>query len=198
MARIILASTSPTRIKLLKDSGIPFEAMPPRIDERLVEKPLREAGRPAGEIALALAEAKASGIGRADRSAFVIGADQMLECDGRLWIKPSSLDEARQQLVTLAARTHELHTAVAGVKNGTVIWRHLDSARMTMRPLSLAFIRGYLEKVGEDALKSVGAYQVEGPGIQLFESIEGDYFTILGLPLLPLLKWLRDEGAIAS
>jgi septum formation protein len=198
MARIILASQSATRVALLKAAGVAFEALPARIDERMVEEPLRAAGRSAAEIALALAEAKASGIGKADRAALVIGADQTLECDGRQWHKPATLEEARSQLVTLAARTHELHTAVAGVRGGSVIWRHLDSARLTMRPLSLAFIKAYLAKVGDAALASVGASQVEGPGIQLFEEIEGDHFTILGLPLLPLLKWLREEGAIPS
>jgi septum formation protein len=198
MARIILASTSPTRIAMLRAAGVPFEALAPRIDERLVEAPLRAAGKTAGEIALALAEAKAVGIGKADRAAFVIGADQTLECDGRQWHKPATLEEARGQLVTLAARTHELHTAVAGVRGGTVIWRTIDTARLTMRPLSLAFIKAYLAKVGDAALQSVGAYQVEGPGIQLFEEIKGDHFTILGLPLLAVLKWLRDEGALPS
>jgi septum formation protein len=196
MARIILASGSPTRAGILKAAGVPFEALPPRIDERLIEAPLAKAGKPAGEIALALAEAKATGIGKADRAAYVIGADQTLDLKGERWHKPKTMDEARTQLLCLSARSHELHTAIVAVHRGTVQWRHLDSARLTMRPLSLAEIGAYLDKVGEGALHSVGAYQIEGPGIQLFERIEGDFFTILGLPLLPLLKWLREQGAL--
>jgi septum formation protein len=197
MARIILASTSPTRIGILKAAGIAFEALPPRVDERLVEAPLIAAGKSPGEIALALAEAKAIGIGEADRAAYVIGADQTLDVKGERWVKPATMDEARSQLLALSARSHELHTAVVAVHRGTVGWRYLDSAVLTMRPLSLAEIGAYLNTIGETALQSVGAYQIEGPGIQLFEKIAGDYFTILGLPLLPLLKWLREAGALA-
>ncbi len=196
MARIILASTSPTRIGILRNAGVPIEALPPRIDERLVEAPLAASGKSPGEIALALAEAKALAIGKADRAAYVIGADQTLEAKGERWHKPATMGEARDQLLALSARSHQLHSAVVGVHDGTVQWRHLDSAVMTMRPLSLAEIDAYLDRVGETALTSVGAYQIEGPGIQLFDRIQGDYFTILGLPLLPLLKWLREEGTL--
>ena len=181
---------------MLTASGIAFEAMPPRIDERIIEEPLVRARKSASEIALALAEAKALGIGKADKAAFVIGADQTLALDDKRFTKPKSLDEARRQLLALSARTHELHTGVAGVHNGTVVWRHLDGARMTMRALSLSGIDAYLTRVGDAAFASVGGYQVEGPGIQLFKRIEGDYFTILGLPLMALLEWLRREGAI--
>lgn len=170
--------------------------MPPRIDERVVEEPLIKAGKSAAEIALALAESKALGIGKADKAAFVIGADQTLSLDDKRFTKPKSAEEARRQLLALSARTHELHTGVAGVHNGTVVWRHLDGARLTMRALSLASIDAYLARVGDAAFTSVGGYQVEGPGIQLFKRIEGDFFTILGLPLLALLEWLRQEGAI--
>ena len=196
MTRIILASQSPVRSALLRAAGIGFEAIPSRIDERKVAEPLIKAQKSPGEIALALAEAKATGLGKGDRAAFVIGADQTLDLNGELWTKPDSMEAAREQLIKLSARTHVLHSAVVGVHRGTVAWRHLESAGMTMRALSLGEIRVYLETVGEAALGSVGAYQIEGPGIQLFERIEGDYFTILGLPLLPLLKWLRDEGAL--
>ena len=196
MARIILASTSPTRIGILRNAGVPVDALPPRVDERLVEAPLVAAGAAAGDIALALAEAKALGIGKADRAACVIGADQTLEARGERCHKPATLGEARDQLLALSGRSHQLHSAVVGVHGGTVKWRHLDTAVMTMRRLSPADIDAYLDRVGERALGSVGAYQIEGPGIQLFERIAGDHFTILGLPLLPLLKWLRDEGAL--
>jgi septum formation protein len=196
MTRIILASTSETRVALLKSAGVRFEAMPPRIDERLVEAPLIEAGAAPAEIALALAEAKASGIGKGDRAAYVIGADQTLELDGERFNKPANMDEARAQLLKLSARTHLLHTGVVGVNEGAVVWRHLDSAELTMRALTLGDIAAYLARIGERALWGPGAYQIEGPGIQLFEKIDGDFFTILGLPLLPLLKWLREEGAL--
>jgi septum formation protein len=196
MARIILASESPTRIAMLKAAGVAFAAMPSRIDERLVEAPLLAAEKPPGEIALALAEAKATGIGKADRSAYVIGADQTLDLNGRHFVKPQTLEEARSQLMMLSARSHTLHSAVVGVHQGTVELRHLDSAVLTMRPLTPAEIDAYLDRVGEAALLSVGAYQIEGPGIQLFDDIAGDYFSILGLPLLPLLKWLREAGAL--
>jgi len=196
MARIILASESPTRIGILKAAGIPFEAMPSGVDERLVEAPLIAAGKSPAEIALALAEAKSSAISQGEPTAFVIGVDQTLDVDGERWVKPATVDAAESQLLSLAGRSHELHTAVVGARGGVVRWRHVERAVMTVRPLSPAEIRAYLETVGEAALGSVGAYQIEGPGIQLFDRIDGDYFTILGLPLLPLLKWLRGEGAL--
>ncbi len=195
MGRIILASNSPTRAALLDKAGVAFEAIPSSVDERLVEAPLITAGKSPAEIALALAEAKALDVGKADHAAYVIGADQTLDVDGARWVKPVTMEQARSQLLGLAARSHQLHTAAAGVHQGRVRWRHLDSAVLTMRALSLEEIGDYLVKVGEAALGSVGAYQIEGVGIQLFERIDGDYFTILGLPLLPLLKWLREEGA---
>lgn len=196
MTRIILASQSPIRSALLRAAGVTFEAMPSRVNERLVEEPLLKAGKTPGEIALALAEAKATGLGKADRAAYVIGADQTLDLNGELWTKPESMDDARQQLLKLSARTHTLHSAVVGVHRGTVIWRYIESANLTMRPLSLADIGRYLDRVGDHILGSVGAYQIEGPGIQLFEKIDGDFFTILGLPLLPLLNWLRSENVL--
>ena len=197
MARIILASESPTRIATLKAAGIPFEAMPSGVDERLVEAPLIAAGKSPAEIALALAEAKATAISTSDRTAWVIGADQTLDTDGKRWVKPATMEAAESQLLSLAGRRHQLHTAVAGAHGGAVRWRHLESAVMTMRRLPPVEIRTYLETVGDAALGSVGAYQIEGPGIQLFDRIDGDYFAILGLPLLPLLRWLREEGALA-
>jgi len=196
VARIILASESPTRIAILKAAGIAFEAMPSRVDERLVETPLIAAGKSPAEIALALAEAKACGISKGDPDAWVIGADQTLDVDGERWVKPATIGAAESHLLSLAGRSHQLHTAVVGAYGGAVRWHHVERAVMTMRPLSPAEIRVYLEMVGEAALGSVGAYEIEGPGIQLFERIDGDYFAILGLPLLPVLKWLREEGAL--
>jgi septum formation protein len=196
MAKIILASTSPTRIGLLNAAGIPFEAVPPGVDERAVEAPLVAGGAGAGEIAAALAAAKALAVSRRSPEACVIGADQTLSCDGRQWHKPKDRAEAREQLLALSGRTHELHAGLAGARGGTVVWRHLDTARLTMRALSPNFVDGYLAAIGEAALGTVGAYSVEGRGIQLFERIEGSHFTILGLTMLPLLAWLRAEGVV--
>jgi septum formation protein len=194
--RIILASASSARIRLLTDAGIAFEARPAPIDERDVEEPLiKDAVAPAG-IAEALAAAKALAFRDIGGDALVVGADQVLDCDGRRWTKPGSLAEAKAQLEALAGRTHRLHSAVAAVRSGAVVWRHIATATMTMRSLSPQFVDLYLARVGAAALTSVGAYQIEGPGIQLFEEIEGDYFAILGLPLLPLLAFLRRQGEI--
>ena len=131
------------------------------------------------------------------REALVIGADQTLDVDGNRWTKPATVAEAREQLARLSGHAHQLHSAVAVARDGAVAWRHRDSAQLTMRPLSATMIDAYLAEVGDAALASVGAYQIEGPGIRLFDRIDGDYFTILGLPLLPLLAYLRGEGAIA-
>jgi len=128
--------------------------------------------------------------------AIVVGADQTLDLDGRHWGKPVDVVEAREQLARLSGRTHLLHTAAAAARDGAVIWRHFCTASLTMRPLTAALIDAHLARVGAAALNSVGAYQIEGAGIQLFDQIDGDYFAILGLPLLPLLGFLRREGAI--
>jgi septum formation protein len=196
MARIVLASQSATRVAILRNAGVAFEAVPSRIDERGVEAGLVSAGASPGDIALALAEAKARACAGADAAAHIIGADQTLDAEGQRWHKPASLDEARRQLIALSGRSHKLHSAVVGLNGDAPPWRCVDTAVLTMRTLSPAEIDGYLDRVGGKAVESVGAYQIEGPGIQLFDRIEGDYFTILGLPLLPLLKWLRDEGAL--
>lgn len=196
MARIILASTSPTRVGLLRAAGIPFEAMPPGVDERAVEAPLVAQGAGAGRIAQALADAKALAVSERVPGAHVIGADQTLSCEGQQWHKPKSGAEAKVQLLALSGRTHELQTGLAGARDGAVLWRHLDTAHLTMRTLSPAFVDDYLDAVGEAALGTVGAYSVEGRGIQLFERIEGSHFTILGLTMIPLLAWLRAEGVV--
>lgn len=196
MARLILASQSTTRITILRNAGVDFETIPSRVDERLVEASLTAAGASPGEIALALAEAKAKACTGADPRAVVIGADQTLDAGGERWHKPASLDEARRQLIALSGRSHRLHSAVVGLHGDALPWRFLGTAVLTMRPLSPAEIDDYLGAVGDKAIESVGAYQIEGPGIQLFDAMEGDYFTILGLPLLPLLKWLRDKGVL--
>jgi len=196
MAKLVLASASRSRIALLKNAGVNFTSMPARIDERAIEAPLAACGKTPAEIAMALAEAKALSAADSEPDAFVIGADQILAADGRRWNKPASIAEARDQLMTLSGRAHELHSAIAVARGGNVAWRHGETARMTMRRLPADLVNAYLTRVGEAILSSVGGYQIEGPGIQLFERIEGDYFTILGLPLLPLLGYLRSAGVI--
>ena len=148
------------------------------------------------EIAQALAAAKALAVSKRVPEAHVIGADQTLSCEGRQWHKPKDMAEAKSQLLALSGRTHELQTGLAGARNGAVLWRHLDTAHLTMRDITPAFVDDYLAAVGSDALGTVGAYSVEGRGIQLFERIEGSHFTILGLTMIPLLRWLRDSGAL--
>lgn len=196
MGRIILASASPARQAILARAGIAFSVRIPAVDERAVEVPLLAAGVPPREIAIALAEAKSLAGNEESPEVLTIGADQILEQDGRRWTKPGSLGEARAQLLALSGRTHLLHSAVAAARRGEIVWSHVETARLTLRVLSQAFVDKYLAAMGETALTTVGAYQVEGLGIQLFERIEGDHFTILGLPLLPLLAFLRREGEI--
>jgi septum formation protein len=194
---LVLASASPARSALLAAAGLAFGVTPAAIDERAVEIPLVAGGASPADLAAALAEAKAVAVSHTAGNAFVVGADQTLDLDGNRWTKPASLAEAREQLARLSGREHRLHSAVAVARGGRMIWHHVASAGLTMRPLTAAAIDAYLADVGKAALASVGAYQIEGPGIRLFERIDGDYFAILGLPLLPLLKYLRGEGEIA-
>ncbi len=196
MTPIVLASGSPARRTLLTNAGLAFTVEPATLDERAIEAPLLARGATPAEIAAALADAKAAEVSRRQPEAYVIGADQTLDCDGHRGTKSESLAEARAQLQRLAGRSHQLHSAVAVARGGAVRWRNRDSATLTMRRLTAAEIDAYLGRVGETALKSVGVYQLEGEGIRLFDAIDGNYFTILGLPLLPLLAYLRGEGAI--
>ncbi len=197
MTSLILASASPARRALLANAGLAFTVEPSALDERAVETPLIARGAAPAEIATALADAKAAEVSRRLPEALVIGADQTLDCDGHRGTKSETMVAARAELQRLAGRAHRLHSAVAVAQGGAVRWRALDSATLTMRPLAAAEIDAYLQRVGEDILKSVGVYQLEGEGIRLFEDIKGNYFTILGLPLLPLLAYLRSQGAIA-
>jgi septum formation protein len=196
MTRIILASTSPFRLKMLRDAGLSVEAMASEIDERAVEDTLQGTGVTPGEVASILAEAKAAAVSERFPDALVIGADQTLALGERIFHKPADMEGARRHLLALSGQTHELNSAVVLAKAGLVVWRDVSVARLTMRLLDPGFIGRHLSRVGEKALGSVGAYQIEGEGIQLFERVEGDHFTIVGLPLLPLLKALREQGAI--
>ncbi|MEJ5020680.1 Maf-like protein [Ochrobactrum vermis] len=194
--KLILASKSPFRSALLKNAGIEFSTASADIDERSVEAPLYETGATPEEVAQVLAEAKALDVSEKNPGAVVIGCDQTLSLGDEIFHKPADMEAARRQLLKFSGKTHQLNSAVVLVKDGKSLWRHVSIARMTMRDLDPGFVGRYLGRAGDVALSSVGAYQVEGPGIQLFERIEGDYFTIVGLPLLPLLAELRKEKLI--
>ncbi len=196
MTRIVLASTSAARRLLLTNAGVAFESIAAPIDERVLEEPLLAAGASPSEIALALAEAKARAVLALVPDALVIGSDQMLDLAGERLVKPGSRAGAAAQIARLAGRSHVLRTAVVIAAGGETVWRHLASATLTMRPLGAAAIERYLDAAGEGIYGSVGAYHLEGQGIRLFTAIEGDYFSILGLPLLPLLSELRALGAL--
>ncbi|MCX8293299.1 Maf-like protein [Phyllobacterium sp. 0TCS1.6A] len=193
---IILASKSPFRALLLKNAGVEFTGQSANIDERAVEAPLYDSGASPEDVALVLAEAKALDVSESNPGALVIGSDQTLSLDDEVLHKPADMEAARLQLLKLSGKTHHLNSAVVIARDGQTLWRHVAVARMTLRELDPGFIGRHLSRVGEIALQSVGAYQYEGEGVQLFKSVEGDYFTIVGLPLLPLLAELRELGAI--
>jgi len=194
--KLILASGSSARRLLLENAGLSFEVVQPGLDERTAEQPLLDAGAAVEDIALTLAMAKAAMVSEAHPGDLVIGADQMLELDGERLTKPVDMEAARRQLLKLSGKVHVLHSAVACARNAEIVWQHSEPAHMTMRRLTPEFVGRYLAAVGPPALSSVGAYQLEGRGVQLFERIEGDFFAILGLPLLPLLAFLRREGVV--
>lgn len=191
---LVLASASPFRKTLLENAGLTFDVEPAQIDERAVEAALGDLNPE--DVATILAEAKAQDVSERNPDAIVIGSDQTLSLDGAIYHKPADMDEARRRLLALSGKTHDLNSAIVLAKDGETIWRHMSVARMTMRDLDPGFIGRHLSNVGDEALSSVGAYQFEGEGIQLFERIDGDYFAIIGLPMLPLLAQLRDLGAI--
>lgn len=193
---IILASASPFRREMLERAGLAFRAEAAAIDERAAEEPVIRAGAAPEDVALVLAEAKALDVSARHPACWIIGTDQTLSLGDEILHKPAGMDEARRRLLALSGRTHNLNSAVVLVHDGETVWRHVSIARMTMRELTPAFIGRHLARTGQAVLASVGAYQVEGEGIQLFESIEGDLFTIVGLPLLPLLAELRNRGLI--
>ncbi len=195
VAPLILASQSAPRQTLLRNAGIAIETVSASIDERAVQA---ASGLHApGEIAAHLARAKAAEVSARYPKRYVIGADQTLALGSRLFNKPDGRDAAAAQLGALSGGTHELHSAVAVLCDGVVLFEHIAVARMTMRELSDAQIGLYLDAAGEAVTRSVGAYQLEGIGAHLFARIDGDHFTILGLPLLPLLEFLRGEKLLA-
>jgi len=193
---LILASRSAARAAMLKATGIPIESAPADIDERAVEE--RAGALAPGEAANLLAREKARIIGGNYISRLVVGADQTLALGERRFSKPKDRAGAREQLRALSGRTHELHSAVAVSSDGRVVFSHVDTAKLTMRSLSERFIDAYLDAAGDSVTTTVGGYQLERLGIQLFEKIDGDHFTILGMPLFALLAFLRREGRLTS
>lgn len=193
---IILASTSPFRRQLLENAGLKVEPVAPEVDERAVEEALEGSDVNPEDVAQILAEAKAVEVSERYPDRWIIGGDQTLSLGDEVFHKPKDMEGARRHLLALSGKTHQLNSGVVLARNGETVWRQVSIARMTMRPLDPAFIGRHLARVGDVALKSVGAYQVEGEGIQLFEKIDGDYFTIVGLPLLPLLAKLRELKVI--
>lgn len=195
---LILASGSATRRQLLDAAGIPVKVCPADIDERRVDEQARAAGASAALVAGLLARAKAIDVSLRNPGRLVLGADQTLECDGRQFDKPQDVEQGRAHLRLFSGRRHLLHSAGALVMDGQVVGEASSSAELTMRPLSEAFITAYIQAAGPGVMTSVGGYQLEGIGSQLFETINGDHFTILGLPLLPLLRHLRELGYLAE
>lgn len=193
---VILASGSASRRALLANAGVVATAVKPNVDEDTAKVSMRAEGLSVAEQAMALAEMKALAVSPAN-DGLVIGGDQILALGRRAFDKPDGLDGVRQHLRDLSGQTHTLETAIAVADKGLVIWRHLAQPQLTMRSLSDDFIDHYVSSVGEDACRTVGGYMLEGLGSQLFSKIEGDYFSILGLPLLPLLEFLRGQKVVA-
>ncbi len=190
---LILASGSTARQMLLKNAGLDFIAIPATVDERAIEENLPLAGRDPISVARHLALAKAMDVSERVPGAFVIGCDQTMSLGNQIFHKAASLDEARQTLISLRGKAHFLNSAVCLVRDGELLWSDVTRACMQVRDFSDEFLDGYIERNGKSIISSVGCYQLEGEGIQLFDAIAGDYFTILGLPLLPLLAALRQH-----
>lgn len=187
---VTLASGSASRRALLAAAGVAADSVAPNVDEASYRTSLRAEGVPVRDQAMQLAELKAVRVSSA-RGGLVIGGDQMLALGNEAFDKPADLAEARSHLTRLSGKSHTLETAIVVCEDGRPVWRHLARPRLTMRPLTPEFIEAYMEQCGDSLLSTVGAYQLEGVGAQLFSNIEGDYFSILGLPLLPLLDYLR-------
>lgn len=197
MTPVTLASKSPTRAKLLTGAGVAFDAVSPGVDETAAKESFLAEGMKPRDIADALAEMKAVRVSTR-RPGLVIGADQTAELDGRLIDKAETAEEARAQLLALRGREHALHSAVVVAREGSPIWREVKTAKLLARAFSDDFLEGYLRREGPHILGSVGCYRLEGEGVQLFDRIEGDYFTILGLPMTGLMDILRRHGALST
>lgn len=197
MTNIILASGSASRRSLLAGAGVDAQSIKPNLDEDAAKRAMRSEGLSVRDQAMRLAEMKAIKIS-SQVSGLVIGGDQMLNLDGKSFDKPINLDGAAKHLKQLSGKTHTLETAIVIAEDGVPVWRHLARPALTVRTLSAGFIDAYIKSCGPPLLTTVGAYQLEGMGAQIFSKIEGDYFSILGLPLLPLLDYLRVRGVIAT
>lgn len=200
---LILASSSQTRADLLENTGLSFEIVPPRVDEAIIKQVFDLQATDPDDIANVLAQAKAQDISKIRPDSLVIGGDQILVLSGQnegleIFEKPKNKEEAYKTLFKLRGKTHQLISAISLVKNEEVIWTHSETANLTMREFTPEFLGNYIAHCSDDILSSVGAYQLESFGIHLFEEIKGDYFTILGFPIIALLAKLRDEGYISS
>ena len=195
MTSIILASASVARARILSSAQVPFEIASAGVDEAAIKAQLIPRGHTPAMIASGLADTKALAVSRL-RPGLVIGADQTLEFNGRCHDKTTSASETRTRLIALRGHAHHLHAAASVARDGEILWRHLSSATLSMRLFSDAFLDDYLARFGDQVRSSVGAYHYESMGAQLFDAVDGDYFAILGLPLLPLLACLRDQGAL--
>lgn len=195
--RLILASASEARRSLLASAGLRFDVCPANIDEDAIKEAIfKDAAVTPADLAQILAEAKADAHSGEAPDAIVIGSDQTLEFDGQPISKAPTIDDARRQLLAMRGKSHHLHSAAILMQAGSVMWRHVESVTVTLRSFSPEFLGHYLAHVGDAACQSVGGYQIEGAGAQLIERIEGDYFAVLGLPLLPLLHALRENGVL--
>ncbi|AYV45796.1 septum formation protein Maf [Caulobacter flavus] len=195
---IVLASTSWTRQTILKNAGVPFEAVASGVDEEAAKAGLLAEEVTPRDVADALSEMKAVKVSHKRPGSLVIGSDQTLELKGRLFDKVDTLDAARTRLLELRGEVHKLHSGVVIARDGQPIWRIVETARLSVRPFSEAWLDGYLERNGEHIRSSVGCYMLEGEGLQMFDRIDGDYFTILGLPMTGLLDFLRLHGALQA
>jgi len=194
-ARLILASGSAIRRQILDGAGLDYEVIPRPVDEAAIKEAMLAENARLRDIADALAEAKAMRVSRQE-AGLVIGADQIMVMDNTLFDKPNSLDDARERLISMRGKKHELIGAVVICENGAPVWRHMCKTKLWVRDFSDAFLDWYIETEGQALMKSVGAYRFEGPGSQLFEKVEGDFFAILGLDLLPVLDYLRTRGVV--
>ncbi len=194
----ILASASKARSSLLKNARLDFDIYPADIDESIIKNKCKSENKPSKEAALELAIDKAKLISNRYQERLVVGADQMMSCEGRWFDKPENKEMAREHLSFLRGKTHLLSSAAVVVKDGEVVWRHIDQARLTMRDFSDDFLNDYLEEMADDTLQTVGSYRLEKRGIQLFDKIDGDYFTILGFPLLDFMGFLREQNIVRT
>ncbi len=193
---LMLASASSVRARLLENAGVAAVCEPAVVDEEDIKNAMRAERASAADVVEMLSELKAVRVSQRHPGSLVVGADQMLVCEGAWFDKPTDRSRARADLTALAGKTHELLCCACVARDGTRIWHHAANARLTMRPLSQGFVDDYLEAIGDAALDSVGVYQLEGLGVQLFSRVEGDFFAILGLPLLPLFEFLRGHETL--